>query len=148
MRKRTAENYVSDDTSKFTLGGAWRPGWFAWCLWALLILIVSGTALALSSEAQVDKGLSDAGDQTRGGTYVLGPEAQVNDGALDAGDQACYEISEIGPEAQVNDGVLDAGDQAYDDAMLLLYIIAQFDDDEFVCDTEEQDYVEDDYEER
>ena len=66
LRKCAAENYVSDDTSEFTLGGAWRPGWFAWCLWTLLILIVSGTTLALSSEAQVDKGLSDAGDQTRG----------------------------------------------------------------------------------
>ena len=108
----------------------------------MLILIVSGTTLALSSEAQVDNGASDARGQTRDGACVLGSEAQVNDGALDAGDQACYEIYEIGPEAQVNDGVLDAGDQAYDDVMFLLYIIAQLDDDEFVRDTEEQNYVE------
>jgi hypothetical protein len=118
MRKRTAENYVSDDTSKLILCGAWRPGWLAWCPWTLLILIVSGTTLALSSEAQVDKGLWDVGGQTCGGTYVLGPEAQANDGALDA------------------------GDQAYDDVMSLLYIAAQFDDEEFVRDTEEQDPVE------
>ena len=89
VRKCTAETYVSDDTSKLTLGGAWRPGWFAWCLRTILILIVSGTTCVLSSEAQVDDGVSDAGDQTCDVTYVLGPEAQVNDGVLNAGDQAC-----------------------------------------------------------
>ncbi len=60
VRTCTVEPYVSDDTSKFALGGAWRPGWFAWCLWTVLILIVSGTTFVLSSEAQVDDGVSDA----------------------------------------------------------------------------------------
>ncbi len=119
VRECTAETYVSDDTSKFALGGAWRPGRLACCLWNMLIFIVSGTTFLLISEAQVDNGVSVAGDQTRDVTYVLGPEAQVNDGALDAGDQACYEISVLGPEAQVNDGVLDAWDQAYDDVMFM-----------------------------
>ena len=71
---------------------------------------VSGATLVLSSEAQVNNGVSDAGDHTRDVTYVLGPKTQVNDGVLDACGQACYEISVLGPEAQVNDGVLDAGD--------------------------------------
>ena len=65
VRECTAETYVSDDTSKLTLGGAWRPGWLAWCLWTMLILILSGTTFVLSSEAQVDNGVSDAGGQTR-----------------------------------------------------------------------------------
>ncbi len=142
VRKCTAETYVSGDTSKFALGGAWRPGWLAWCLWTMLILIVSGTTFVLSSEAQVDDGVSDAGDQTRDVIYVLGSEAQVNDGVLNAGDQACYEISVLGPEAQVNDGVLDTGDQAYDDVMFMLNANAKVDDDQFVLDAVDQNYVE------
>ena len=85
VRTCTAETYVSDDTSKFT--PRWRPGWLAWCLWTMLILTVSGTTFVLSSEAQVDNGVSNAWDQTRDVTYLLGPGAQVNDGVLDAGDQ-------------------------------------------------------------
>ncbi len=42
----------------------------------MLILIVSGTTFVLSSEAQVDDGVSDVGDQIRDVIYVLGPEAQ------------------------------------------------------------------------
>ena len=75
---------------------------------------------------------------------MLGPEAQVNDGVLDAGDQACYEISVLGPEAQVSDGVLDAGDQAYDDVMFMLNANAKVDDDQFVLDAVDQNYVDDD----
>ena len=132
MRKCTAETYVSDETSKCTLVGEWRTGWFVWRLWTILILIVSGTTLVLSSEAQVDNGVSDAGDQTRDVTYVLGPEAQFNDGVLNFGDRACDGISVLGPEAKVNDGVLDAGGQAYDDVMFMLNANATVDDDQVV----------------
>ena len=85
---------MSDDTSKITLGGAWRPGWLAWCLWTMLILIVT---FVLSSEAQVENVVSDAGDQTRDVTSVLSSEDQVNDGALESGDQALLRELRVRP---------------------------------------------------
>ncbi len=113
-------------------------------MWTMLILIASGTKFVLSSEAQVDDGVSDAGDQAYDVIYVQGPEAQVNDGVLNAGDQACSEISVLGPEAQVNDGVLDAGDKAYDDVTFMMNAHAKVDDDQFVLDAVLQNHVDDD----
>ena len=48
----------------------------------------------------------------------------------------------LGLEAQVNDGGLDAGDQAYDDVMFMLNANAKVDDDQFVFDAVDQNYVE------
>ncbi len=109
-----AETYVSDDTGEFTLGGAWRPGWLAFCLWTVLIATVGSAIFMLSSEAQVDNDVSDSGDQI------------------------CYVIFELGLEAQVNYDEFDSGDQTYDDVMFMQNVMAQVDSERFVSDAGHQ----------
>ena len=86
VQECTAETYVSGDTDESTSGGARRPGKLAWCAWTVLIAIVGSAVFVPGSEARVDNGVSDSGDQTYDVISMLGPEAQVNDGVLESGD--------------------------------------------------------------